>query len=163
MKKTKPLSQKNIDDTIETIKRAGIHATQISNRVQYIFDTIAKSFKTGIDWWDWPNGTSDYDGTPRIRDLQDGELYFSGQWRKGDKEMIAMIDGSEWNFVYLEFPFKWLTEDFEDELKDGIKKYKEHLVKKKERQSAAKIKKAAKKKAVLAKLSAEDKKVLGLK
>ena len=163
MKKTKPLSQKNIDDAIEAIRRVDIHTTQISNRITYIMNTVAKSFGTSVDWWDWPNGTSDYDGTPRISDLQDGELYLSGQWGRGDKEMMAIIGGDEWDFGYLEFPFNWLMEDFEDELKDGIKKYKDQLKKKKEQQAESKATKAAKKKAALAKLSAEDKKALGIK
>jgi hypothetical protein len=85
----------------------------------------------------------------------------------GDHEMVAKLkDGSVWEF-YGEFPTRWLFEDFEEELTQGIKDWQKQLAEEIKQKAAKRAaKKAAKEKlkaAAAAKLTPEERKALGLK
>jgi hypothetical protein len=135
---------------------------RIYDRIDYVYDQIYRAF--GYDekviWYfdddeDMENSISDknryissYIDSPYIND---GEflIYINGE--------INLFDG---------FPRRWLFEDFEDELKDGINRQKERIekleqkaLKKKAKEEQEKIEKI---KSIKNKLTKEEHLLLGL-
>jgi len=121
----------------ETIKEAELHLKlsklKIIGRLFYIYKTIASNF--GIKRIDWDLDDYEIENFD-VEDINDciDDVYccHSNPLRlflpHKDDKYTALIDfkGSkrEINFCDGKFPSRWVFENFEDELKNGIKEYK---------------------------------------
>ena len=162
------LSRSIIPEVDDLYRAYADKAGAITDRVDYVIRKIASIFKTKVDWWDWDNGSceAEIDGHFEPSMLKEETVQLHGQF-KSSGEKVAMIDGGEWDFSYLEFPRKFLFEDFEQKLEDGIIEYKHLLEKQKTDRAKKKEEAEAKKKMAIQaaknKLTKEERKALGIR
>jgi len=78
-------------------------------------------------------------------------------------ERIILRDGDELDFEDNSFPLRWLTEDFEKELTDGVKLYKKQLADIENEFTKSKSAKKLKLKKIKSKLSAEELELIDFK
>ena len=150
----------------ETSERVMLDACKIYNewlapfekRIHYILTVIGKECYGSLDWWDW---REEGDSFNPDMNMAGGVVSFHAEWRGNSFCNSAIIDGHEWDFSH-EFPIRFLYEDFENELRVGVKTFKEQEQLKKDKAKASREKKKLEKDAALSKLSKEDKKALGL-
>jgi hypothetical protein len=145
----------------------------IHDRVDYVINEIARIFGDEVDWWDWQNGGGEIQGhfTPDI--IKENCIKLDGRRKRVLKEWVAFIKDKngklawEWDFSYFEFPVRFLYENFEEELRGGIQKYKEHQEKEKEIIQQKKLKKIENKQKLIesakAKLTKEELSALKVK
>lgn len=120
----------------ETIKEAELHLKlsklKIIGRLFYIYKTIASNFGIKRIAWDLDDYEIENFDVEDIKDCID-DVYCCHNNPLDNLELdsdkyIALIDfkGSkrEINFYDGRFPSRWVFENFEDELKNGIKEYK---------------------------------------
>jgi len=159
-KKVSPIGECVIEDLTNAHDLYSKFMSIISNRVNYIVREIASLFKGEVNRWDWGDGSGEIEGhfTPNM--VYDDSIQLDGE-RKGtfDDEWVAFLKDengqftNEWEFHWFEFPTRFLYEDFEEELKEGIQKYKEHQVKKEMKKLIDSVK---------SKLTPEERKALGV-
>jgi hypothetical protein len=171
-KKVSPIRKDVITEAIGAYNLYTKYVSTITDRVNYVIREIASIFGGKIKWWDWGNGGGEVDGHFEP-DMVDGEsIQLSGETDGKDWEWVALLKDEkgkfteEWEFHGLEFPARFLYEDFEEELKEGIKKYKEQEVKKKEIEKQKRLTRVKNKEKLLesvkTKLTPEERKALGL-
>lgn len=116
----------------------------IINRINYIVETLFKTFGVNLDFWYFCGaGEGEVGDLWRNYDKENGINIETGLSRNTSYTEIIIIDknGDEWEFdSYI--PIRWLFENFEQELIDGKKKYEEAQEAKK---AAEHIKREAKK------------------
>jgi len=111
---------------------------KIEDRVDYIVAKITGSFKLSYNEWNFPdsNGLGEYgtyesalayeDSVNIIIDVDENnpllDIFIMDSSNK--EIMLYSSENYEWYF-----PINWMISDFEEELKLGIKKYKDHLSK----------------------------------
>lgn len=144
--KIKPNNKKISIADIETSKEAEYHfeisKLKIISRVFYIYKTIAASFDMGRVSWDMEKyEINDFDISDIEESNLDPDCYCSFDIELPDDKLCgvsnkcrALIKNKkglevEHNFYDGSFPGRWIFQDFEDELKDGIKKYQDRLKK----------------------------------
>jgi hypothetical protein len=171
-KKVSPIRECVIADLTNAYDLYSKFMSIISNRVNYIVREIASLFKGEVKRWDWGDGSGEIEGhfTPNMVD--DESIQLDGERTGSGDEWVAFLKDEngqftdEWEFHWFEFPTRFLYEDFEEELKEGIQKYKEHEAKKKEMEKQKKLEKVKNKKKLLesvkSKLTKEERKALGL-
>jgi len=168
-KKVSPIRKDVITEAIGAYNLYTKYVSTITDRVNYVIREIASIFGGKIKWWDWGNGGGEVDGhfEPDMVDRESIELdgdVEGGEWVAFLKDEKGKFT-EEWQFG-LEFPARFLYEDFEEELKEGIKKYKEDKVKQEEIKKQKKLEKVENKKRLLesvkSKLTKEERKALGL-
>ena len=143
----KPLEKVNRigDGDISALKAAynayTYHAEVIQDRVNYILRKTAEIFGGKIEWWDWSNGAGEADGHFEPSFLRDKCINVDGETKGGgdDGDWVAILKNDEEWELRLEFPIRWLTEDFEQELIAGIEKYKDKKLKRKETEKQKKL------------------------
>jgi hypothetical protein len=170
-KKVSPIRKDVITETIGAYNLYGKYVSTITDRVNYVVREIASIFGGKIKWWDWSNGGGEVDGHFKP-DMINGESIQVDGETSGKGEWVAFLKDEkgkftwEWQFDYLEFPASFLYEDFEEDLKEGIKKYKEDKVKQEEIKKQKNLEKVDNKKRLLesvkSKLTKEERKALGL-
>lgn len=144
------------------LKGVGKFETIIEERLTYILKTIHLTFGSKLDYWYFDGAEEGQLGDlARHFDTSSiGSLIVSPSL-KGDPT-ILLNDGSEWGLEE-SIPTRWLFEAFEEELKEGLVKYLAAEEQKKLLKLEKQQKREEKKRAVLDKLSPEERKVLGLK
>jgi hypothetical protein len=170
-KKVSPLRKDIITEAVGAYNLYNKYDSTIANRVNYVVQKIASIFGGKIEWWDWSNGGGEVDGhfTP---DMVDGETIQLDGERPDGGEWVALLKDEkgkfteEWEFHWFEFPTRFLYEDFEEELKEGIQKYREQEIKKKEMNKQKKLEKVKNKEKLLesvkSNLTKEEKRAVGL-
>jgi hypothetical protein len=169
--KIKPLRKDFTNEMIGAYNLYSKYTSVISKRVDYVVREIARIFGGKIDWWDWPKGKDECDGhfTP---DIIEGESVSVDGWKSGGGDWEAYLKDEKgdfkesWQFCWFEFPTRFLYEDFEEELIEGIKKYREDKATKKELKKQKELEKVKNKAKLLdsvkSKLTKEERKALGL-
>lgn len=144
-------------DSVKILHNQYLHeVSKIEERVKYILDTIAASFGTQLEWWDWANGssTAEINGHFEPDMIETIRVCVEGSFFDNVSEKIALLKNGkgwrEWNFSYLEFPTRFLFEDFEAELENGIKRYKNRKIDQKALRKKDKQEKSTKKADLLA-------------
>lgn len=143
---TKEEFLKLYDDSISHKEHKDI-ISKISDRINYMLREV---MATNVDWWDFNNGNSYVDGyfNPEIYGPADN-IEISGEF--------DIPDPYKYN---ANFPIRWLWEDFEEEFKSDVEKFKEEKEfekeRRKERNKNQKIEKAKMKEIILAKLTKEE-------
>lgn len=141
------------------------YSEKITDRANYVIRKSAELFGGKIEWWDWTNGAGETDGHFNPDWLKDDYISVDGDTKGGNCEWVAILKNGEWE-LRLVFPTRWLWEDFEQELTDGIKKYKEQKLHKIEMEKKKKIARDSEKKKLLeaakSKLTKEERKALGI-
>jgi hypothetical protein len=106
---------------------AEVNLDPLVHRVNYILRFIAQTYGFTIDWWDWTD-TSDRDYDPI--DFEDGNYvdehsvrFYCATNHFHELPELLTKNNEEWGLDD-EFPTRWLTEDFEEELVTGIEKLK---------------------------------------
>lgn len=144
----------------------GAKESKVIDRIDYILRSIYTTFGCEVNSW-WFCGAPEGELGDLSRAI--GRETVSGWEVRLDKdtnsEMIIMLEGCEYDLW--EFPKRWLFEDFEEELSEGYKAYIKHIEEKKKRSKARReARKKEKKKALEAakkKLTAAERKALGIK
>lgn len=140
---------------------------KLSDRMNYIVKTIFRTCGGKLEWWDWKNDDPNYRSEivqPDINEFYGFIKYYSVGSLKND--MIIAKDGQEM-IIRDEVPIRWLWEDFEEELTNGLaeKKRREELRKEHGEQKALEKKEKNKelRKQAMSKLSPEEMSALGVK
>lgn len=125
----------------------------IFNRIEYILKFIFKAFGGELDYW-YFDGAEEGEVGDLFKNYNPNTIYVIAE---GSYNYSVIIDkfNNEWDFDG-EIPTRWLFEDFEDEVLDGLKEYKKRQEEKKQKAQTKK----AKEKANLEKLVLEAKKKL---
>jgi len=153
---------------IMTIAQELIDAEKIVlNRVRYIIDTIAKVYKTKCScWYFYGAGEGDYgDMVPSILDATRYGV-FSVVIHANKELDYTDSDGEDWSLSD-GFPYKWLTQDFEEELVAGRQAWLDKEEQSKKQRKLTKEQNSIKKQEALAaakaKLSKSELAALGIK
>jgi hypothetical protein len=137
---------------------------KIIDRMNYIIRSIFEICGGKLDWWDLKNDDPEYRSSiikPEINMFDDFVSFYAVGSLKNDCIVDKNGNGI---FIREEFPKRWLWEDFEDEIKNGLAEVKrrEELSKlhaqKKEKEKLEKQEQI--KQQVLAKLTPEEIKAL---
>lgn len=121
---------------------------EIRKRVDYIITHCANVFNATLDWWDWQNeGFEDAPGD-FIHSYDPNTLNINVHWEHKEDMNFVNKDGEVDSLSWGEFPTRWLYEDFEEELTNGIKLWQDKL-KAKKNKAAEKRKKDKEDKAKL--------------
>ena len=148
----------------ETIKLEKI----IWDRVGYVYNTIYKVLGYKLKNWymfDAPDGShGDFYCFINTKNLNKKNccMYLHLEPQIYD-ERIILRDGDELDFEDNSFPLRWLTEDFEKELTDGVKLYKKQLADIENEFTKSKSAKKLKLKKIKSKLSAEELELIDFK
>lgn len=143
------------------LAKAGRLEDKIYKRIDYIlkrcFAEIGKELKDG-DWWFYSD-----DCAPISKHI--GKYVSGFEFHKYSPDNSPILIDRDGNIVEITdgFPSRWLTEDFEEELVRGVELYRKQQeeIKRKAAEESDKLKNSLKAKA-LAKLTAAEKRVLGL-
>lgn len=164
--KQPPLSVDILEQYKSLRAQADEFGNQLEKRITYVIETIWSAFGKRFDYW-------------YVQGAEEGQLGDLAKcFRWGDDvqdlcihpyegEMVILLKNeSEYGFGEGEFPQRWLYEDFEQELTDGVAAYKAKVARQKEereqRRAARKAKKDALKKSAASKLSEAERDALGL-
>jgi len=132
-----------------------------NERMDYIVNKISEIFGGELKWWEWPWDSDS--GVPfSPMDLNADFIQLDGEYRYDDDWVSILNNGEQVEFHWLKFPTRFLFEDFEQEVIDGIEKYKLKEQEKKDKAKQQRLNKKEKKEKVLSKLTAEERKVLGV-
>lgn len=114
----------DLDTAKKTYKEWSKIAYQYTSRIDFVIRKICELFGRELDWWDYTNcGHDGEEGNLKIDMIDSETIQLQGNVPGGD--MVAIIFGSEWDFSNLEFPVEFLYYDFEEDLKNGIERYKD--------------------------------------
>lgn len=168
---TEPIAISDLEAFVLLRKQAADFEEKISNRLDYVIRETFAKFGVKVLYW-YINGADEGDGGDLLKafrwDDQIGELCISWDDSTVNPNDLCIIDknGCEFGFAEGEIPRRWLFEDFAEELTAGIRAYKEKQAAIKEKKKATRaLKKAEKerlKASAAAKLSAAERKALGL-
>lgn len=163
--KIKPIAVSVVDDYNKAMRHAGTFGSQIETRLDYIIRTLVQELGAGLNWWDFEN----YDGNAYTLDQSLGKDRITNLDIRinGDVVVDAIkLRGDDDYMEWFEPPTRWLWEDFEQELRDGIKAIQDEIEAEKKAKAAKRAaKKAAKEKlkeAAAKKLTPEERKALGI-
>ena len=163
---TEPITKDVVEKMNAAYKAYEEYEKQITNRVDYVIKTIAKIFGTKLEWYDWSNGGGETDGHFEPRLISGNSFQLDGAMKKRG-EMVAITKDGEWEFTWMEIPTRFLYENFEQELEDGIKKFKEQEEARKIKEKEIRIQKEIDRQKLLEaakqKLSKEERKALGIR
>lgn len=123
--KVLPLTQGDLTAAEQAYNLWASTENKIANRVSYIIRTIAKIFGGKIEWWDWKNGGGEVNGHFEFSMLNGKEFQLDGSKKGGEMDWVSTLKEGEWEFTWLAFPTRFIWEDFEDEVRNGIEKFKE--------------------------------------
>jgi len=159
-----PLTSETIAAAKEAMTNLHVYEKAINERVEYVIKTIYETFGLKVEWWDY--GIQSHHDNEYASDIW-SELF--GKNNKGIEFSVMeakSIDGEGYpdRFIILNeeskeqsldhyFPLRWLTEEFEPELKDGKKRWDDQVAAKKAKETEAKSKKDDLAKTAKAKLS----------
>lgn len=151
------------------MREAGTYGSKIEARVEYILRTVYRAYGAVIDYW-YFCGSEEGQEDDLFNHIDDKEVscyYVETQTcYEGEEMLIRLDDGDLVEFGY-SFPTRWLYEDFEEEVLRGKAAYEQELADKKaekaRRRAAKKAEKERLKASAASKLTAEEKKALGLR
>lgn len=141
MFKATPKQSKITSANLAEIDEAKYHhqlkKMELFNRAFYIYQCIAKEFKIKISSkWNIDEVEIDDISFEDIKEWDNCDIIPNPIDAYTDKDnakpLIAIIGKDEYNFGRGEFPARWLFEDFEKELAEGVKKYEDMHRKEKE-------------------------------
>jgi len=164
----KPLTAEDLKAYEEARKTLGKAEGKIIDRIDYIIKTIFKAFKKRLSCWYFYGAAEgevgeiamdDFDVRPTMEPYHD--MLIMLEYKEGKK-----MKKGEWG-LQDGFPTRWLTEDFEEELQQGIAEYKAHKeeekAKEKEKQEVKEKEKQELIESAKGKLSAKERRALGIK
>jgi len=126
-KKVDPLNRKFFSGRETVVKSLRSYDETLENRIQYIVESICSVFGQKLYTWYYPGADEGAVGSfDKASDGHAVSLHIEiedDKWLAIDNSII-LSDG-EWQLY--EIPFRWLTEDFEDELKNGRAAYLQKL------------------------------------
>jgi hypothetical protein len=129
---------------------------KIDNRVDYIIHTICKEFNRSLNYYNYANADDDgYNGYFDFEEYKKSVNIVTSisniNRYDGWSELLVILEGEhagEWNLAD-GFPTAWLFNDFEKELKNGIKKYKNKEIERKNKAKLSRDQKKEEKKKLL--------------
>jgi hypothetical protein len=154
-------------DIIEKFKEAegnpyhGPLGNRIDHIIREVYPLAFENFE--IDWYGYSDATGEYEGSlisslsRDTIDIGESEAMKSPDYRTAEGQVFE----DYWPYIPQTFLFMD-DEDIIDEIKTAIADWAVEMQRKKDMAKAAKIKREAKKKAALGKLSKEERKALGL-
>lgn len=158
------LEYSDISEYVDTKSKLEICREKIVNRMNYIVRSIFEICGGKLDWWDLENDDPEYrsHGIKPDFPLFDDFISF---YAVGSLKNDYIVDKSGKEIcIRDEFPMRWFREDFEDEIKNGLKEVKRRAELRKlhdqEKSKARKEKQEKLKAEVLAKLTPEEIKAL---
>lgn len=143
--------------------QAGRIADQIEKRIEFILNTIYKTYGAKLDTW-YFDGAEEGEVGDLFSNLGSTEIsgFTLEPYIFNNDCVILLKDGAEWGFDG-GIPTRWLFENFEEELTQGRAAYQTMLEEKKARKKAKSQEKEEQRRQILEKLSPEEQKLLGLK
>ncbi len=137
----KPLTKEFMVDREAAVKTLNKFDAVIKKRIDYIANTLCDIFKEKKKSWEFMEG----DDLATFENNVDSEMIYIQFEPSLFDNPILTKDGKELFFDGI--PLRWLYEDFEEEVKDGIKAYKkmrEEQIKKEKDKKAGKKEKEEK-------------------
>jgi hypothetical protein len=120
----KPITPELVKEAEDLASKAGRLEERIIERIHYIMVSIFKTFnKKEAYWYFYGAEEGDVGDLWKHYNKDDINVVVINAVG-GDKMIILLKDGSEWGFED-SIPTRWLFEDFEEELSEGKKKFKE--------------------------------------
>lgn len=120
---TKPITPELVKEAEALAIRSGLLEEQIVDRINYIMQSIFKLFsKKNAYWYFYGAGEGEVGNLWAHYDQYHIDVVIDEC--PGESMVILLKDGTEWGFDD-SIPTRWLFEDFETELTEGKKKYKE--------------------------------------
>lgn len=168
MDKIKPLLESDICDAIKAHEVYEKAVSKLTDRMNYIIRHCVEVVNGEFQWWDWQNTDAESHAAGDFMESCSGETtQINGEWTNREKMVFLTKDGGEWELAWGEFPTRWLYEDFEEEYANGLKAYAEKQKQRAAKNKEKRLKNAAEQKVVmkkvLAKLTKEERKAIGLK
>jgi hypothetical protein len=167
-KQVPKLAESDIQAAVDAWKLYTLASSKLTDRMDYIIRRCIEIAGGKLGWWDWL-GDGDYEDRASgdfMQSYDKDQLSIRAEW--DIKREIIFLDknGGEWGLCD-GIPTRWLYEDFEEEFSNGLKAYKEKEKQQKEKAKENKQKREQEKKALIttatAKLSKEERKLLGIK
>lgn len=155
----KKISQKHIE--LIKSRKAELESAEeiVHDRIAYILNSVAEAFGGECDYW-YFDGAEEGCVSDFLRSYNEKTIQVILEYSRCPSAMnIICKDGGEFWFQHGEFPTRWLFEDFEDELSNGFKLYKEKQIQDKLNKEQKKLKDKQKKEEMKL-LAAEAKKKL---
>lgn len=154
----KPITLELFKEAEEAARQAGKLKEKIVDRLHYIMTSIFKTYGKSSAYW-YFYGAAKGEVGDLWEHVHEHYIWVVIDNCPGEGLLAVLKDGSEWDFQDA-IPLRWLYEDFEDELAEGKKKYKELEVARKEaekvKRQKTKQENAALAKSARAKLSKEE-------
>jgi len=162
------LEENIVDLYLESLNAPGVYERQIAKRVDYLLRELYPKMFNGfeIDWYGWHGVTEDFEGS-----LASSINVSGGLIELGDHSLMRTNAGKQrnssmWEEYFPEIPIEFLTMSDEDIVKlvcDNITKKEKALEEKRLAALKKNEEKEAAKKALLSKLTAEEKELLRFK
>lgn len=168
------LDQKIISDYQKAKQEADKFSIQIVNRINHILNEVIPQADPDfqLDWWDWTGGSKYHDGSIdlglTIRDGKVNDISIECEWCEVSGSGDQDYDQEKWDYIcevtWNGLPELILLSDEEivSKIKEELEMVLQSLEKERAKKEKAKIDKKKAKEAVLAKLSSEDRKALGM-
>ena len=164
------IAKTDLDEYWRLTNLAGSYESKISDRITYVLRAIYKEYGAEVDHWYFDDASEGEGGSLDWRHLdKDAVSNYIVHTKKpyeGEKMFAKLNDGNYAEFGY-EFPTRWLYEDFEAELSQGVAVVKQEELDAKNKKAKKKADKKAKKEKLKAtaasKLTPDERKALGLK
>ncbi len=173
------LIRKDLEDWKYYANEINVIKSKINDRVKEIYNKIfklseiTKKYSVSVNYYFLYNGDICYDCGACDRDLNELEaftVYYIGvEYNTSDvPKPINFIDFNGDNInLAIQFPQKWLWNDFEQELVDGLQKYKDKIMAKQVKAAATKAQSKENKiklqELIKSKLSAEELELISFK
>lgn len=158
------LTREDIDNGLKLMKDYNAFEEQVSERIGEILRIICKCYGANSSemWWDYAGDDRDYGDGGTLSQCWYGNSINVVSYQIGD----PTIDITEWPDEMCNIPASWLrTEDskIETEILKFIQTLRDEKAAEAKTKASAKAKKAELKKQAAAKLTAEERKALGIK
>jgi len=139
-----PLSEILLSKRKELIDSLSKHNSFVNGRISYIAQCVCETFEYKLSYWVFTNSTSTYDVGDFDKSIYNDniDIIISPiiNYRRRHSDFKIILDGKE-VYILNHIPLRWLTQDFEDELKTGRDEFLKKLSDEKQQQIAAEKKK----------------------
>lgn len=169
MEKVPGLRRGVLPDAFDALHKYQNIVCAVEARVEYILHFVLNEVGGKLDWWAWNCSCEDNPMGNFEDSFHENAWTFHIDFVCKKEPKMKFVDrlGKEVNLEWGDFPIEWLYEDFEEEFKEGLVKYAKLKEEKAKKAKENKISKAEEKRqlkaSAAAKLTPEERKVLGLK